>query len=681
MQFRTTTELLSLGRERLGFTQHYVYEWDDGLGEHNGKVFMNFQITNEQIPAEQLGESIFETFKSYFFLDLGRDPYDRFEDALKEVNALVAKMEEEQGMKFFANVHVVIGALVNAELLLSSSGYAEAYLVRKMHLSPISEGFVDPKKEQQELFANIASGILEEGDFLFFATARLLRYITKVDLGKMCKRDASLESIFEKLESAVRRDVSERMTVLGIKAEGVVESHTTELTTETVLEEKRSAEKGFLPVLQDFFQKCTQSKVLKKTMGRFQTLHERSTKPFFTRVVGLFFKKQEEKTEDLFFEEKEVPARSRFFNFHHFGRDKILILLVIVIISLFAGIFWVHSNSAREKLQSEFEAQLVLAEDYIAQATTKGAYDKETAVKLLTDAETLALEVLNSGYLRSKASLTLTKVEQTKDRLDGIIRITDPQVLVDLTTKRSTVNALGVVPMKGHLFAYEYNALYEIILDTIQDPLTIDDTEVVTNADYFEDQESIVFVTKSHNVIEYEDGQFSFLDNPDGVFHTADDLTAYNDKVYLLDAASNQIWKYKRLRDAYAAPEAYNIDGDLSKAVSIAIDSSVYALTSDGEIKKFYGGLVQSLTINRAPIDGFAGATRIYTAYELPQVFVLDPTKNRVLVFLKDAKTGDLTYTSQYVVDNGDTLRDLYYSQEDGKLYVMGQSKVYILNF
>lgn len=676
MQFRTTTELLSLGRERLGFTQHYVYEWDDGLGEHNGKVFMNVQITNEQIPAEQFGESIFEALKNYFFLDLGRDPYDRFEDALKEVNTLIHKMEDDQGMKFFANVHVVIGALVNADLFLSASGSAEAYLIRKMHLTTIGEGFVDPKKDTQELFTNIASGTLEEGDFLFFATTRLLRYITKADFGKMCRKDGSLEGVFEKLESAIRRDVSERMTILGIKVEGVMPSVTTELTVASVSEEKAAQSTGFMAMTRSFFTKFTEGETLQKGLARVRALHERHTKPLLARLPILSrSKNQPEQEEDAFFEDTPAPKASRF------SRDKILVLLVVVIIALFGGIFWVHSNSAQQKQRDDLNAKLVTAEDYIAQATTKGAYDKETAVQLLTNAETIALEVLNSGDLRSKASLTLTKIEEAKDHLDGVIRITDPQMLVDLSTKRSTVNALGLVPLKGHLFAYEYNALYEIILDTIQDPLTIDDTEVVTNADYFDDQEDLVFVTKSHHLIEYQDGQFSFLDNPDGVFHTTDDLAAYNDKIYLLDAASNQIWKYKRLRDSYAAAEPYNIDGDLSKAVSLAIDSSVYVLTSDGEIKKLYGGLAQPLKVNRSPIDGFAGATRIYTQYQLPQLFILDPTKNRVLVFLKDAKTGDLTYTTQYVVDNGDTLRDLYYNQEEGKVYVMGQSKVYILNF
>lgn len=681
MQFRTTTELLSLGRERLGFIQHYVYEWDDGLGEHNGKVFMNLHITNEQIPAEKLGELLFETFKSYFFLDLGRDPYDRFEDALREVNLLVQKMEEEQGMKFFANVHVVIGALVNADLFLSASGSAEVYLVRKMHLTTISEGFVDSKKDNQELFANIASGVLEQGDFLFFATTRLLRYVTKVDFGKMCKRGSSLETVFEKLESVVRRDVSERMTVLGIIVDGVMPSNTQDLTAESMVQETAApAQNPVFMHMHRVVQKVQQSHILKKSAAVFSRAHQRFVKPLFGRFLKQ--KEQPNEQEDVFFSEKqEQSLTARFFNFRHFGRDQILVLLVVVIIGLFGGIFWLHGNSAQQKLLADLEIKLASAEEQIAQATTKGAYDKATAVELLSNAEVLALEVLNSGSLRSKASLTLTKIEETKDRLDGVIRITEPQVLVDLTAKRSTVNALGLVPLKGHLFAYEYNALYEIILDTVQDPLTIDDEEIVTNADYFEDQESIAFMTKSHNVIEYEDGQFSFLDNPDGVFHTADDMVTYNDKLYLLDAASNQIWKYKRLRDSYAAPEPYNIDGDLNKAVSIAIDASVYVLTSDGEIKKLYGGLVQSLNINRAPIDGFTGATRIYTAYELPQVFVLNPVDNSVLVFLKDAKTGDLTYTSQYLVDNGDALRDLYYNQEEGKLYVIGQSKVYILNF
>ena len=60
--------------------------------------------------------------------------------------------------------------------------------------------------------------------------------------------------------------------------------------------------------------------------------------------------------------------------------------------------------------------------------------------------------------------------------------------------------------------------MYEIVLDQIQDPLTIDDEESVIAATGFEDRNSLVFLTKSGNLIEYKDGTMSFMDTDDGAF-------------------------------------------------------------------------------------------------------------------------------------------------------------------
>ena len=117
--------------------------------------------------------------------------------------------------------------------------------------------------------------------------------------------------------------------------------------------------------------------------------------------------------------------------------------------------------------------------ELINEASTNGQFDKVKGSELLLTAEQKTLEVLNSKYLRGEAVKMLDSIQQNRDALDDIKRIKTPTVLVDFSEKRNNVSALGLLNLKDHLYGFEYNALYEIVLDKLQDLLTINDMETV----------------------------------------------------------------------------------------------------------------------------------------------------------------------------------------------------------
>ena len=178
----------------------------------------------------------------------------------------------------------------------------------------------------------------------------------------------------------------------------------------------------------------------------------------------------------------------------------------------------------------------------------------------------------------------------------------------------------------------------------------------------------------SENLIEYKDGTMSFMDTVDGAFRKGTKLADWSNKIYLLDPSNNQIWKYtyKGTRNKFGSAEAYvNDDTDLSSTEDFAIDGSVYALENTGDIMKFYAGGKQEFYINDAPLNMFQDPTVIYTNEKLNYIYVLD-SKNLVLSFMKDSKTGNVIYTSQYLFDNVDgELRDIYVDVDSNQMYIL----------
>jgi hypothetical protein len=140
---------------------------------------------------------MFETMEKVFFENLDKDPYERFEVSLREVNNILAEFKSQKSSGYIGNLNIIIGAIVDNQLFLTQTGEAEAYLIRKKYVSVVSEGLSEDAPSDGDVFASIASGDIEPGDFILFSSTRLVRYITKTDLAQVIKKTGVLDSLNE----------------------------------------------------------------------------------------------------------------------------------------------------------------------------------------------------------------------------------------------------------------------------------------------------------------------------------------------------------------------------------------------------------------------------------------------------------------------------------------------------
>ncbi|MBD3328107.1 hypothetical protein GF340_02265 [Candidatus Peregrinibacteria bacterium] len=661
MSVRTQHEFLLIGRDEGSFVENYAYDIGEP-GDHSGQIYVNLEIENNPADAEKIGEIIFDTLRRSFYADLEKDPYARFEDAVRDVNVALRQMTEEKASKFLGNLNVMLAAIVDNTLYLTQSGDAEAYLIRKRLCSTISEGLGDENSE--EIFSNIASGTLEPGDFILFSSTRLLRYISKTDLSKIVSSKNIVASLTE-LKDYLSTEVLGR---IGLIAAGVFEStpimdenERGQIVEHLQKEESYSRDPGqktdVMKSLQDSVKKLT---------GVVADLKD--------KVVGAVSKNKERVVRGDQTRASKMPK----LDFFGLSAERMLAIIIILILVLVGGIWWMRSNAANQARIEELDNQLGQVQDLINSAETTGQYSKEQAGTTLNNAEQQALEVLNSGYHRAKANQLLEQIQVSRDTLDGVIR-PEYRVVADLSTERENVNALGLLSLNDALYAYEYNGLYPILLDDVQDPLTIDENESVTMATVYDDNQSILFMTESNKIIEYKDDRMTFIDTVDGAFKDGVDLSSYGNRIYVLNPEDNQIWRYTRTRDRFDSAEAYNVDADLTNSVSLAIDGNIFVLNTDGTVVKiFRGNKEDGFRLNKLPVEPIENPTDIYTELDMSQVYILEPSKQRVLVFYKDNE-GQLTYNNQYVLEDLTDIRDIYVDKDTNKIYLLDQSKVYEL--
>jgi hypothetical protein len=654
MSLRTQYEFLFVGRDEGSFVENYAYDLGEG-GDLSGKIFINIEIQNNPVDAEMIGEMIFDSVRKSFFADLELDPYQRFEEAVRSANKALVQFKEEKVSKYIGNLNVVVAAIVNDALYLTQTGEAEAYLIRRRLCTTVSEGLNE--ETDAEFFNNIASGTLEPGDFILFCSTRLLRYISKNELSRTCSSNNLVVSLSE-LKENLSTEILSKVAIIGIGVQEVA-PNLNENEKGQIFEHLEKEE-----IHSSMASGSSENTVLQDVVGNL------------TKAVNDLGRKVSSMMSNNTRDVRSRLGDSDLLSVKNWNRDRILAGVIIIVLMLTAGIWWIRARADEQKKIEGYVVTLNEVQEEISSAITTGQFNKEQAGEMLTRAEQKAIEVLNANYNRDKANDLLGKIQETRDSLDGVMR-PEIRLLSNLSEKRSNISAIGLLGMNNMLFGYEYNALYPVTLNEARDPLTIDENEIVLHGTTYEDKSSLMFYTKSGKVVEYKDGRTTFVDVTDGPFKTGVAVKGYSNKFYILSPEENQIWRYVRRKDKFDAAEPWNVNADLKGAVSFAIDGNVYVLKDDGTVLKIFSGSLQNFSLKKVPINAMENPTKIYTALELNQIFILEPSKQRVIIFDKDSRTGDAVFSKQLVFDDLQDMRDLYVDPNTSRLYIIDQANLY----
>lgn len=613
MSFKILADTFSVARD----SSHFVQLKTLKSPRTEDQIWVAFKIEGDTKYARSTMQDMIDTLDEVFFDHLEVDVYERFEHALKEVNLTYKTLKEKRGPKSVGSVSAIIAVFSGNELHLTQSSDAEAYLIRKGKLSMISEGL---SGKSDDLFVNIASGELLPEDKILFSTSRLLRLATHTQLAQMCA-----EGITEALDAIRELVLSDGELSIGVTC------------ISTKLPHRPGASKAT----------SGQNKFL-VTVGKYWN------------VVAAFVE------DKLKIKGKKIPME----------KNNILIAIGAIIIILILSVSFLLGGRHDAQLRDEYKLRIEAMNQDLHVANTKGyANDKETANAILEKVETDARAILDSKYFRAEALALLDKVQATRDSINNTKRLSDIKPYVDLSGKRESVEALGFVNLDDNFFVYEYNALYEVILDQVLDPKTIDQTEVVVNGTAMEDQGVIALMTQAGRIIEYFDGQFQFVGTEDETWKSGVDMAAYGRNLYILNPTDNQIYKYSRARAKYGNASEYNIDADLGDAVSLAIDGNIYVLRKGGDIVKIFKGEQENFDIEDLATD-ISSASQIFTLPEHKNLYVLDTENRRVVILEKEVGPG-ARYMGQVYFEELPDVQGFYVDKTEDKLYLLTKKAIY----
>ncbi|MCF6276747.1 MAG: hypothetical protein L3J07_02765 [Candidatus Magasanikbacteria bacterium] len=358
---------------------------------------------------------------------------------------------------------------------------------------------------------------------------------------------------------------------------------------------------------------------------------------------------------------------------------KILLTLLIILTATFIGsIVFMRVQTQQELERQIYVGQIQEIINKQIEAESSIIYkDEKTAFNLLKEAE----EIINN--LPSENKIQEQKKEELIADLDVIFRklrkieIVKADIFAELPDAR--INKLEFID--NILIAYnkDIKTLYKINLGTKQiETQEYNETFDFTQSTVPKENDKILFLDDNNSIIEYDRKTSSIIsqdisyqkDNPN-----ISNIFIYNQRLYSIDINSSEIYKHNETQTGYDKGALWlKQDVDLSDAVDLAIDSSLYVLKLNGELLKFSSGVQEEFSINM--IDpAMEEPTQMWTYSDVDEIFILEPKQKRIVIIDKGG-----VLLKQYTSLDWQNPTSMSVDIDNKKLYVIDSGKVYKIN-
>lgn len=377
--------------------------------------------------------------------------------------------------------------------------------------------------------------------------------------------------------------------------------------------------------------------------------------------------------------DRRVKSFLRRFNGLPRTTKTLMLAAVGILFVLTASISVMRRSEARSTELAAYEAQVEGVERAMEKAAGAVIYkDENQARTLYAEASALAKALPTDTDARKETAAKLvTQIDGAFNELRHLVNIPQPTLLADFGgTTGVTGRALFSHAGSTYVFASDKQVY---LLDAAKRTLTAVETEdgeigvptEVTSEDgrilFLDDRPELGRVDLENKLVQLTD-----VKPPTAVPWA--DLALYNGKLYVLEPSTGQIVRYN--------PAGGDYDGgtkwirakstDLTDAVSLAIDATVFVLKRNGKIVRFVGGseVGWSQGVADPPVTG---ASDIWTSADSGSVYVLDPATQRLIVY---AKEGGALVT-QYRSDAFTGLTDVLVDETNKTIYFLAGSKLY----
>lgn len=332
---------------------------------------------------------------------------------------------------------------------------------------------------------------------------------------------------------------------------------------------------------------------------------------------------------------------------------KLALFGFMLIMVLFGGVLFLRNGeSDKEKAETAFASSVKTIEDDILAAEASLIYRNNLEAQKSMEEAATSLETLprDTNDHSAEVDRLAKEISVLQAKIRGIT-IIEPTQIADLRTIDATGSLLtatgtvnGIVAIADNLNVYRLDVINHAWLkqDLVAGPISRVKSSTTLGGDAL-----TVDATQQLAKADLTNLTFNTITSGTNGMASVEDITVYNDTLYALTGASQQIVKMRQQSPNFEGGTAWITahDTDLTSARALTIDSNVYVLLANG-IVKFTSGREQDW--QTAIIDPpLTQPTDIWTSTESKYLYVLDPTEKRVLVLIKDSGAVQAQYVTE----------------------------------
>lgn len=361
-------------------------------------------------------------------------------------------------------------------------------------------------------------------------------------------------------------------------------------------------------------------------------------------------------------------------------KKTVLIGTIVLILVIVGGIFFIKHQKNVAAERTAWNSSYDQIKTAIDQADGERQYDETKARATLAEA-LRKLDALDTITQSRKDAVSQLKKQSDdiRTKLKRVIEIQSPNAIYSLSDGLANNSLLSPILFNGKI----------IIGDRANNKLTVIDPDSKQAKDIkLADGSSAPLMLvpgKSSVIVRRDDGSMIAVNLESGEtspmkigasdIQSVADITTYGNRLYILDANGQQIWKFSSVSGGFGTGSKYlqAASANLSQSTSIAIDSNVYILSKDGNLSRFFNG----------GQDGFALSTidpplqngnQIWTDTDSQNIAIADEKDKRVIIFTKEGRL-----IQQYTSPTFKGPTDLIGDPKTKKLYVVDGNKLYEL--
>ncbi len=654
-----------------------------------------------------------------------------FESVVSRANKKILEFIKEENIKLPPNsLNSTIGLIYNSEIHFSTAGKNRALLIYKKvqgdskiyktidlnkNNSPEEDG------QKNKLFTNVISGTIPEGSAFIFSNEALPEYLSPKQLSDIITTLPPASAV-EQIKNTLSQ-INEYISFIGIiiksshllseekelntppiqMQESINRLNDTEQSTESILSPSGNIRlKNYLGAIGAFLSRLRPKSTSADTLflKASSKINTRALKFYSSKIFALLKSLSIHILNFLFYIFKTISSIDRMRSFLSYSKRllnnifystkngslkfkkkyKLIILVFIIsVLGLSYEINKVKEEKVAEKNRIQYETTKESIEQKQNQAEANLLYNNEdSAKKLFIEIRKLLADFPQETEEQRGAYASFNdKLNSQLDKVRKVVEISIGDPIVNFSDINKNSKVQNIILSSGNIYAGDpdQNSIYIYSLDSELATTITDLNKKLENIRLpISSDEQTIYWHSNNSIIKLDTNtEEIFSLNLDRVPNSnIADMSTYNQRTYMLDTNSSQIFRYGKGDTGFLQFSKWlNKEIDLSGAVSLDIDGSIYTLDGDGTIRKFLKGEEEKFTQDQIepPIDS---ANKIIVSKDKDFIYVLDSNNSRIVIYEKNGR-----FIEQHQSKSLSSISDFLVDEKNKLFYILSENQIY----